>query len=144
MQNWLRSGWLTEHATSRQEIANLFGVADRDLQACRTAGLVADWRFSIAYNAALQVASAARAAAGYKAARSGHHYHVIQSLALTLGTDAVMLNNLDTVRKKRNVADYERAGAISDTEAGEMLAMAEQLRKDIETWIAKNHPELKP
>jgi hypothetical protein len=29
-------------------------VADRDLDACLTPSLVADWKFNIAYNAALQ------------------------------------------------------------------------------------------
>ena len=47
-----------------------------------------DWRFAIAYNAALQAATAALAAAGYRASRENHHYRVIQSLELTLGKDA--------------------------------------------------------
>ncbi len=29
--DWLNNGWLVEHKTSPQEIADLFGVADRDL-----------------------------------------------------------------------------------------------------------------
>lgn len=66
LQDWLKFGWLKEHTTSRQEIADLFAVADRDLAASKTPGLHNDWRFNIAYNAALQVASAALAAAGYR------------------------------------------------------------------------------
>jgi hypothetical protein len=42
-----------------------------------------DWKLNIAYNAALQAATAALAAAGYRAAREQHHYRTIQSLALT-------------------------------------------------------------
>ncbi len=42
---------------------------------------------SIAYNAALQTATAALAAAGYRATRDSHHYRVIQSLAFTIGAD---------------------------------------------------------
>ncbi|MGA3024328.1 MAG: hypothetical protein ABSF98_06130 [Bryobacteraceae bacterium] len=36
--DWLQFGWIEEHRASRQGIAGLFGVADRDLEACQTAG----------------------------------------------------------------------------------------------------------
>jgi len=52
--DWLKFGWIREHRPSRQEIEDLFAVADRDLDACLTPSLVADWKFNIAYNAALQ------------------------------------------------------------------------------------------
>lgn len=58
LQNWLNNGWLTEHRTSSQEIAALLSVADRDLSDCRTSGLSSDWKLNIAYNAALQTATA--------------------------------------------------------------------------------------
>ncbi len=58
-----------EHQTSPREIADLFGVADRDLRDCQVRGLSADWRLNIAYNAALQIATVALAAAGYRAAK---------------------------------------------------------------------------
>lgn len=138
----MQSGWLKPHQPSRQEIADLFGVADRDLAACQTAGLVADWRLNIAYNAALQLATAALAAAGYEAGRVGHHYRTIQSLALTLQLDAGTVAEFDDFRKLRNTSDYERAGAISDAEADDMLALARRLRTAVETWIRTNHPSL--
>ena len=53
LRDWLRKGWLTEHRTSRQEIGDLLAAADRDLSDCRAVGLSADWRLSIAHNAAL-------------------------------------------------------------------------------------------
>ena len=74
LQDWLKNGWLKEHKTSREEVADLLAVADRDLAARKTAGLHNDSRFNIAYNAALQLASAALAIAGYKAERVNHHY----------------------------------------------------------------------
>jgi len=46
-------------------------LAERDLRECQAAGLSPDWRLAIAYNAALQSATAALAAAGYRAARDG-------------------------------------------------------------------------
>ena len=39
LNDWARKhGWLTEHKTSRQEIADLLGVADRDLADCAVKG----------------------------------------------------------------------------------------------------------
>ena len=78
LRDWLRNGWLIEHRTSPQEIGDLLAVADRDLHDCRSGGLSADWRLNIAYNAALQAATAALAAAGYRPAREMHHFRVIQ------------------------------------------------------------------
>ena len=84
MKTWQQDGWLKKHKASREEVADLLAVADRDLQACRTPGLHNDWRFNIAYNAALQLATAALAVAGYQAERMNHHYWAIDSLAHTL------------------------------------------------------------
>jgi hypothetical protein len=77
LKDWLKSGWLTEHKTSVQEIRNLLDVADRDLTDCLSPGLSADWRLNIAYNAALQAATAALAVCGYRATRDSHHYRII-------------------------------------------------------------------
>ena len=141
---WRNFGWLRPHTTSRQEIGDLFAVADRDLQACQTPELVSDWRFNIAYNAALQLSTAALAAAGYEAERANHHYRVIQSLEYTLRVDTNTIGKFDLFRKKRNITDYERADTISETEAEEMRRLAATLRIGVEDWIRENHPELAP
>ncbi len=135
-------GWLVQHQTSVQEIADLLAVADRDLAASRTTGLDADWRFNIAYNAALQAATAALAACGYRAERQAHHYRVLQSLTLTIGADAAMVQQLDRFRRKRNQGAYERAGLVSNQEAEEMCALAARLRDTVIDWLQKEHPEL--
>ena len=58
LQSWLSNGWLVTHQTSPQEITDLLAVADRDLKDSKTPGLSSDWRLNIAYNAALQAATA--------------------------------------------------------------------------------------
>src|SRR5262249_58896855 len=70
-------------------------------------------------NAALQAATAALAAAGYRAARESHHYRVIQSLELTVGKDAKFIRAFDAFRKKRNVSNYDIGGGISNRERSE-------------------------
>ncbi|MCR4374988.1 MAG: hypothetical protein NUW22_09075 [Acidobacteria bacterium] len=97
---------------------------------------------NIAYNAALQVATAALAAAGYRAARDSHHFRVIQSLRETIGADASTVLTFDAFRKKRNTAGYDRAGLVSDADADAMRALAQRLRTDVAAWLSDNHGEL--
>lgn len=142
LRDWAKNGWLTEHKSSPQEIAELLRVADRDLVDCQVSGLSSDWRLSIAYNAALKLGTAALAAEGYRASREAHHYRIIQSLAFTIGAGKELVIQLDQFRKKRNISDYERAGMVSDLEANEMIALAEKLRKHVLNWLHSNQPEL--
>ena len=144
LKNWHRDGWLTEHRTSPEEIRNLLGIADRDLADCGREGLSPDWRLAIAYNAALQAATAALAASGYRAAKHAHHYRVIQSLALTVGAGREVVNEFDQFRKKRNMIAYDLAGSISDHEAESMADLAKRLRQDVEAWLQAEHPNLTP
>ncbi len=97
---------------------------------------------NIAYNAALQAATAALAAAGYRASRDQHHYRVIQSLRETLRIDVRTVNTFDAFRKKRNITGYERIGLVSDADAAAMRVLALKLRDDVVTWLKKHHPEL--
>lgn len=142
LKGWLANGWLIEHKTSPQEIAGLLEVADRDLKDCQSPGLSSDWQLNIAYNAALQAASAALAAAGYRASREAHHYRVIQSLAHTIKFEINLVNQFDQFRKKRNISGYELSGTISQQEANEMKALAKRIREGIEDWLRENYPEL--
>ena len=142
LRDWLRNSWVTEHKTSPEEIASLLAIVERDLENAAIADLSADWKLNIAYNAALQAATAALAAAGYRAAREQHHYRTIQSLAHTLGWKPARVNQFDSFRKKRNIGGYEAAGLISDREAREMLQLAEQLRDEVVSWLRANNPEL--
>ena len=142
LRDWLKNGWLIEHQTSPREIVDLLSIADRDLDNCQTAGLSPDWKLNIAYNAALQMATAALAAVGYRAARDAHHYRVIQSLAYTIRADARLITQFDGFRKKRNISDYERAGVVSDQEVKEMLILAGNLRASVIKWLHTNHPKL--
>jgi hypothetical protein len=142
LRDWLKNGWLVEHKTSPREIADLLAVADRDLHDCRADGLGPDWRLNIAYNAALQCATAALAACGYRPVREAHHYRAIQSLAHSIGADKTLIAQFDAFRKKRNISGYERMGMISDKDADEMFSLAKALRKDVEAWLRAKHPGL--
>lgn len=137
--DWVNNGWLVAHTSSKQEIANLLGIVARDLKDSQAKGVSNDWRFAIAYNAALQAATSARAAAGYRATRESHHYRVIQSLELTVRKDAKFIQTFDAFRKKRNVSNYDIGGGISNREVEEMIGIAQQ---DVEQWMRTNHASL--
>lgn len=142
LNDWVESHWLVRHRPTREEITDLLYIVDRDLKTARTPGVHPDWRLTIAWNAVLQAATAALAAAGYRAEREGHHYRVIQSLELTIGAEARLLRLLDAYRKKRNVSDYQKAGMVTDTEADELVTLAEGIAVRVRTWLKADHPEL--
>src|SRR5438876_4600913 len=78
-QEWLKNGWLRPHPPTAQEIAVLRAVVERDLKASADPNLDGDWRFAIAYNAALQCAALALKAAGYEVPKGGGmHHHTIE------------------------------------------------------------------
>jgi len=141
LSNWRAAGWLVEHKTTREEIRDLFAVAERDLKDSAVAGISPDTQLGLAYNAALQVCAAALAAAGYRASRERKHYLTLQSAAYTIGADAKLVTRLDAFRKKRNVGDYERVGSTSQKEADELREIAKNLCDRVRSWIQQSHPE---
>jgi len=86
LNQWADNGWIESHVTSPEEIANLLAIVDRDLV---DAGgeISADWRFGIAYNAALKLCTILLYAEGYRATRMLQHYRTIQALSLILGPE---------------------------------------------------------
>ena len=50
----------------------------------------------------------------------------------------------ETCRRKRNTLDYDIANVVSDTEASELLQKAHEFKREVEAWIATQHPSLVP
>ena len=142
LSDWLANRWLAEHRVSREEIADLLAVVDRDLEDAAIDRLSADWRLGISYNPALQLAILALAAEGYRTDRQRAHERAIQSLRFTVELEQDHIAVLDGVRRKRNVANYERAGTASAREAEEIFQLAHDLRTRVLEWLERNHPHL--
>lgn len=142
MSDWQKFGWLTTHQATPDEIRALFAVADRDLNDSDVIGLSADTQLGLAYNAALQLATAALAAEGFRAARDSKHLRTIESLAFTIQLDGAAVRRFDAFRRKRNISDYERAGTSSQGEATEMKTLARDLLRRVKAWLESNHAEL--
>ena len=49
---------------------------------------------------------------------------------------------LDTCRAKRNTAEYDAAGTVSQSEADELRDFAKELRSDVTAWLKAKHPAL--
>ena len=143
LQDWQNNGWLRPHQSSKQEIAGLISIVDRDLHDASASNLSSDWKFGIAYNAALKLCTILLHASGYRPERELQHFRTLAALAEILGAaragDAAYL---DVCRKKRNTVEYDMAGATSEVEAAELLKFATELRKDVMSWLKKNHPKL--
>ncbi|GEM_PF-3121433 len=55
LTQWQANGWLKPHTTSGKEISRLLAIVRRDLADARARVISDDWRFGIAYNAALKL-----------------------------------------------------------------------------------------
>ena len=143
LEEWKKNGWLKEHRTSPQEIANLFAIVRRDLTDAKAQQVSADWRFGIAYNAALKLCTILLYASGYKPERALQHYRAIQSLPLILGnTYKEEAKYLDTCRNKRNAAEYDYVGVASADDVDELIDFVKELRATIIKWLEEKHPQL--
>ena len=142
LKQWEVNGWLRKHETSPDEINNLLMIVDRDLKDA-SEGISADWRFGIAYNAALKLCTVLLYAEGYKAERTLQHYRTIQALPLILGQEkANDANYLDACRSKRNIVEYDYVGGATDDDADELIEYGKELRDNVMAWLKKAHPGL--
>ncbi len=142
LKQWSENGWLKEHQTDAKEIGNLLAIVDRDLNDAITGEISADWRFGIAYNAALKLCTILLYAEGYKAERSLQHYRTIQALPLILGSERKQdADYLDTCRIKRNIVEYDYVGGVTEKDADELIDFVKTFKSDVERWLEKNHPE---
>lgn len=144
LAQWASNGWLRPHKTTRQQIVDLLAIVERDL-ADSEQSLSADWQFGIAYNAALKLCTILLYASGYRPEKNLAHYRTLQALPLILGPERDDdADYLDACRAKRNTAEYDAAGTVSQSEARELREFAQQLRQDVLTWLRQHHPELAP
>lgn len=144
LTQWFNSGWLRPHQTDRQELANLLAIVNRDIADAGASDISADWKFGIAYNAALKLCTMLLYAAGFRPEKTLAHNRTLMSIKYTLGIhrqdDAVYL---DACRAKRNTVEYDSIGGVSSTEADELLNYAKELRVEVLARLRKDYPDLK-
>jgi uncharacterized protein (UPF0332 family) len=142
LSKWLANGWLRPHETSNQEVANLLGIVERDLRDTEGKGISDDWRFGIAYNAALKLCTLLLFVSGYRPEKNLAHYRTLQALPEILGPERKAdAEYLDKCREKRNIAEYDYVGEVTLDEANELIDFAKELRTEVLAWLKKNHPK---
>jgi hypothetical protein len=142
LQNWANNGWLKKHSTSKQEISQLLEIVDRDLKDARQKKLSADWRFGIAYNAALKLCTILMYIEGYKPEKSLAHYRTLQALPLILGPEKEDdADYLDSCRSKRNVVEYDYVGGATNSDADELISFVKELKTEVLEWISQYHSQ---
>jgi hypothetical protein len=115
---------------------------ERDLNDAQR-DISSDWRFGIAYNAALKLCRILLSAEGYRPSHELQHYRTLASLPEILGdAKKVDAEYLDDCRKKRNIVEYDDVGGASESDADELVGFVKDFRDEVIAWLKKNHPEL--
>jgi hypothetical protein len=118
-------------------------IVDRGLADSNVKTISTDLRFIAAFNAALTAASIGLRASGYRTSiQAGHHVKTIESLELTIGADAKLIQRLKVFNNKRNKSSYDVAGVVSDQELQLVIKVAAELQDKVKAWLQQSYPEL--
>lgn len=140
---WATNGWLKPHKTSPQEIRQLFAMVQRDIDDAQKENVSADWRFGIAYNAALKLCTILLYAQGFRPEKNLAHYRTLMSLPLILGSNREEdATYLDVCRTKRNIVEYDYINGVTVEDAEELIGFAQSLRQDVLAHLQSKFPKL--
>lgn len=144
LDDLLANGRLKRHRPSAAETRDLLAVADRHLRDASLSELSDDGSFTAAYGAVLALATIVIGASGYRVGRvPGHHRLTIDLLPVLVGAqERARARYFDACRRKRNQADYERAGAATTAEVEALIEAAVEFRQDVLVWLESDHPLL--
>ena len=133
---------VTALAPTKTELDNLRSIVTRSLNDVTAAGLSADARFIMAYDAARTLALIIVRASGYRPRTVGGHYNTFIALEAADPAFATLSAYFDGCRMKRNASEYDFAGGVSDTDANALLTTVQQFLIDAEAWVKTHHPQL--
>jgi hypothetical protein len=133
---------ITAISPTKGELDNLRSIVTRSLSDVAAAGLSADSRFIMAYDAARTLSLMIVRAAGYRPRSVGGHYNTFVALEAADPAFAALSAYFDGCRIKRNASEYDFAGGVSDTDADGLLATVRQFAIDAKAWIKMRHPQL--
>jgi hypothetical protein len=133
---------VTRVAPSKAELDNLRTIVTRSLKDATAAGLSADARFIMAYDAARTLSLIIVRAAGYRPKSGGAHYNTFLALEAADPSLAALSAYFDGCRMKRNDCEYDFAGGVTDTDADGLLKAVRQFKTDAEAWLKAHHPRL--
>lgn len=143
LEDWLEFGWIKSHRTSKQEIESLFEMVERDLKDAIEGNVSDDWKFGIAYNAALKLCTILLNVSGYRANSASAHHYTINSLSEILGPEKKKdTAYLDQCRRLRNKVEYDMIGGATVEDVEDLIEFTKDLKFEVKQWLDKNFPEL--
>ena len=141
LKEWADTAGLHPHTTSAKEVARLLAIVERELTDAQSQ-ISADWRFAIAYNAALTLCTILLYVSGYRAEKGSQHDRTTAALPLILYYRKDDADYLESCRTKCNTAKYETTGLATEKDVVELLAFVKELRDDVLYWLKECHPDL--
>jgi len=122
--------------SSQIEVSRLMGIANRDLEQAQLEVLHSDTRFSLAYNAALQLATVALRLEGVRVRKDAFHARTFAELKERLPKDkAHIADYFDRARRKRHAAAYEQVNVVSSSELDDLVEQVKQFREWVEPAV---------
>jgi len=134
LANLERIGLLDPVPFSAALMQKMLHVAQSRLEDAMRQDNSVETRFDCAYTAIRAVSDAALLKSGYRTSKSkpGHHQTTLQCLAHTLNVPPTTVRILDSLRKQRNLTDYD-GELVTDSllrecidQAGALLTLANQ------------------
>jgi hypothetical protein len=127
---------------SKAELDDLRSIVVRSLKDAGTAGLSADARFVMAYDAARTLSLILVRSEGYRPRSLGGHYNTFLALQEVDPIFVALSAYFDGCRIKRNGCEYDFAGGVTDTDAESLLKTVQQFAIEAEAWMKTRHPNL--
>lgn len=142
-REWQVNGWLRPHKTSRQEIAGLIAVVERDLATSADPSLGGDWRFAVACPKLFDIRIAGNAGGFINAAAT------LGAESLQGVNDGSVISNRQPKRFDRVVVCaaglgdlVQRGAAMCRLGAQGSRILATNLRVRVLEWLRKAHADL--
>jgi hypothetical protein len=128
LANLERIGLLDPVPFSEALLRKMLNVAQSRLEDAMRQDNSMETRFDCAYTSIRAVADAALLKRGYRTSTSkpGHHQTTLQCLVHTLGVDSSTVRVLDSLRKQRNLTDYD-GELVTDSLLRECIEQARAL-----------------
>jgi hypothetical protein len=143
LQLMLESRQLDALPASDDEIQGMWSKAARSLRSSRVEALDPDSAFTLAYQSALQAATAILRATGYRVRGDGHHRHTFAAVAaLDAGELSDTARDLNVIRARRHGAIYDWEVRTEDRDVHTVRTAAERLLEHGARWMTATRPHL--
>lgn len=140
LENLVAAKQLKLEASSADELDTLLKRAASFLTDAGNKALAPSSRFSLAYDAAFSLSTAALRMAGYRADSSrGHRSIVFQALPHTVGAPSELWTALSAAHDRRNAVEYTAAMAPTDVEVKDLLAITRKLDELVRSKIRRSN-----